>query len=158
LLQCAAKGFDTYYNGEHVKVACLGHESQPITQGFLHPLQRLPKIPTLPQRLLGKVVLLDNNKLQKHSFSVASRLHHVPALHVPCDQDVDINDQDQMHERAQVSSLVFFSIPPLAMPAYQRTGTVDSNISMQTLHRINSSINSGYTYGCKAAPSSMRNA
>ena len=66
-------------------------------------------IPQLPRLLQGNVVLLDGQRLNdfdKPQKALGS-LHMVPALHVDCEEDIDIDDLDTMMHRAEVFSPSF---------------------------------------------------
>ena len=63
----------------------------------------------MPAILQGKVALLDSEKLMSaHGDGrtgltrAAQRLHLVPALHVDCDDDIDVRDAAAMAHRAEV--------------------------------------------------------
>lgn len=61
------------------------------------------KIPQLPSILHGDVVLLDRGRLKQTSHVAASsHLHLVPALHVDCVDDVQLDDPDVISHRAKV--------------------------------------------------------
>lgn len=61
------------------------------------------KIPQLPSMLQGDVVLLDRTRLkQASSVDASSHLHLVPALHVDCVDDVELDDPDVVSHRAKV--------------------------------------------------------
>lgn len=63
-------------------------------------------IPELPDALKGSVVLLDGARLNQDTANTTavSNLHLVPALHVDCDEDIDVNDPDVMAARADMMS------------------------------------------------------
>jgi hypothetical protein len=60
-------------------------------------------IPQLPSILQGDVVLLDRGRLIETSHvDASSHLHLVPALHVDCVEDVQLDDPDVISHRAKV--------------------------------------------------------
>lgn len=65
-------------------------------------------IPELPSLLQGDVVLLDRGRLKQTSHvDASSHLHLVPALHVDCVDDVQIDDPDVISHRVKVQSQMY---------------------------------------------------
>jgi hypothetical protein len=70
-------------------------------------------IPKLPSILQGDVVVLDSGRLKKTSrVDASSHLHLVPALHVDCVDDVQLDDPDVVSHRAKVCVQLPVSLTP----------------------------------------------
>lgn len=62
----------------------------------------------MPDELEGNVVLLDRNLLRGGDSieGAVNCLHMVPTLHIDCNEDIDITDQDLMLYRNGVRALI----------------------------------------------------